>query len=138
MKKRQIFITEFDKKRLNELIASACDLEEENCDHLDDLIQELNRAKIVDPKEVPADVITMNSMVVLKDLETDKNTTYTLSFPNDADINLGQISVLAPIGTAILGYREGDIIEWSVPSGKKRLMVDKILYQPESAGDFDR
>jgi regulator of nucleoside diphosphate kinase len=58
-------------------------------------------------------------------------------FPTEADFAEGKISVLAPIGTAILGYKQGDTIEWSVPSGLRRLKVEEILYQPEAAGDHN-
>jgi regulator of nucleoside diphosphate kinase len=61
---------------------------------------------------------------------------YTLVFPRDADTATGKISVLAPIGTAILGYRVGDMIEWQVPAGKRKLKIEEVIYQPEAAGDY--
>ncbi len=76
----------------------------------------------------------MNSTVCLEDLETGEEMTYTLVFPNEADIDQNKISVLAPIGTAMLGYRVGDTVEWPVPSGISRLQVKQILYQPEANG----
>jgi regulator of nucleoside diphosphate kinase len=79
----------------------------------------------------------MRSRVRLKDLVSGETNIYSLVFPKEADFNQGKISVLAPIGTAILGYRKGDTIEWQVPSGLRRLRVDEILYQPEAAGHFD-
>ena len=72
------------------------------------LERELNRAKVVQPAEIPADVITMNSRVHLKDLEAGEDLFYTLVFPSDADFGQNRISILAPIGTALLGYRVGD------------------------------
>ena len=78
----------------------------------------------------------MNSMVRLKDVDTGEDVIYTLVFPHDADIHHKKISILAPIGTALIGYRAGDIIEWNVPAGVKRLKIEKILYQPEAAGDY--
>ncbi|KAB2835548.1 MAG: transcription elongation factor GreAB, partial [Candidatus Brocadia sp.] len=74
--------------------------------------------------------------VVLQDLETGEEETYTLVFPENADIARGKISILAPIGTAMLGYEAGDAFEWKVPAGKRRLKVKQILYQPEAAGDY--
>ena len=62
---------------------------------------------------------------------------YALVFPQDADLAQGKISVLAPIGTAMLGYRVGDVFSWQVPSGERRIKVEAILYQPEAAGDYD-
>ena len=138
MKQRQIFITAFDKKRLDELIAVAREFDEHGRDDLDDLAAELARAKVIEPKKVPANVVTMNSKVILHDLDTSEDLTYSLAFPNEADIDSGAISVLAPVGTAILGYREGNVVEWAVPSGKRRIRIEKILYQPEAAGDFNQ
>jgi len=138
MKQREIFITAFDKKRLDELIAVAREFGEHARRDLDDLAAELARAKMVEPKEVPPNVVTMNSKVILHDLDTSEELTYCLVFPNEADIDSGTISVLAPVGTAILGYREGDAVEWPVPSGQRRIKIEEILYQPEAAGDFHR
>jgi regulator of nucleoside diphosphate kinase len=107
-------------------------------EYLKKLEEELDRADIVDPRDMPPDVITMRSTVRLKDLVNGEANTYSLVFPTEADFTQGKISVLAPIGTAILGYRRGDTIEWPVPSGLRRLKVDEILYQPEASGDFDR
>jgi len=138
MKQRQIFITAFDKKRLEELISVARKFSEHTRENLVDLSAELARAKIVESKKVPASVVTMNSKVTLHDLDTSEDMTYSLAFPNEANIDSGAISVLAPIGTAILGYSEGNEVEWEVPSGKRRIRIEKILYQPEAAGDFHR
>jgi regulator of nucleoside diphosphate kinase len=138
MKQRQIFITAFDKKRLDELITVAREFGEHSRDDLNDLAAELARAKVIEPEKVPANVVTMNSKVALHDLDTSEDMTYSLAFPKESNIDAGAISVLAPIGTAILGYREGDVVEWPVPSGIRRIRIEKILYQPEAAGDFHR
>lgn len=98
--------------------------------------QELERAQVVAPNQVPADVVTMNSKARVKDLATGEEITYTLVFPEQADIDQDKISVLAPIGTAMLGQRVGDEFEWQVPAGPVRLRVEEVLYQPEAAGDF--
>ncbi len=139
MKRREIFITQFDKERLQELIGVAKTYwshSKEDLQNLRDLEGELQRAKVLPPEQVPPDVVTMNSQVVLSDLETSEEIIYTLVFPSDADIDAGKISVLAPIGTAILGYRVGDVIEWKVPSGKRRISIKALRYQPEAAGDY--
>ena len=96
----------------------------------------MERAEVVAPRDVPTDAVTMNSTVRLRDLGSGKELTYTLVFPNEADVDQGKISILAPIGTAMIGYREGDVIEWEVPSGLRRLKVEEVLYQPEAAGDY--
>ena len=73
----------------------------------------------------------------LKDLASGDENTYSLVFPTEADFSRGKISVLALVGTAILGYRRGDTIEWTVRSVLRTLKVDEIIYQPEAAGHFD-
>jgi regulator of nucleoside diphosphate kinase len=137
MNEKQIVITELDRKRLVDLILSAQSGEYRGSVYLDQLRGELNRAQIVTPQDIPADTITMNTKVALLDLDTQEEEIYTLVYPENADSAEGKISILAPVGTAMLGYRVGDVFEWDVPAGKRRLKVDRILYQPESAGDFD-
>ena len=80
--------------------------------------------------------MTMNSRVRLKDLNSGDERIYTLVFPTEADVTQNKISILAPVGTAMLGYRVGDKIDWPVPSGMKTFRIEEILYQPEAAGDF--
>ena len=135
MNERTIYITEYDMKRLRELIMDA-DRSNRGKEYLRNLETELQRGKLVAPKDVPADVITMNSKTRLIDLETKEEMTFTLVFPDEADVRQGKISVLAPIGTAMLGYRVGDTFTWQVPDGMRRLQVQEILYQPEAAGDY--
>jgi len=77
----------------------------------------------------------MHSRVLVRDLNSGIESSYTPVFPQDADIAQGKISILAPIATALLGYREGDEIEWPTPGGRRRLKIIKVLYQPEAAGD---
>jgi regulator of nucleoside diphosphate kinase len=134
--RRQIFITDFDMQRLEQLIESANDKPSRDSRYLEELAEELLTAEVVDPTGIPPDVITMNSRVCLQDLDSGEDLVYTLVFPGDADLESGRISVLAPVGTAMIGYRKGDRITWTVPGGLKRLKVKKILYQPEAAGDF--
>lgn len=135
-KGRQIFITEFDLERLEEMIGGVEQRSSRDGRYLAELEQELMRAEVVPSEGIPPDVITMNSRVRLQDLDTGEELEYTLVFPPDADLEKGRISVLAPVGTALIGYRAGDRIAWAVPGGKKKLKVKKILYQPEAAGDF--
>ena len=100
---------------------------------IEELEAELNRAIIVDADKIPPDIVTMNSKAYLRDMDTGKDEFYQLVYPEDADIEQNKISILAPIGTAILGYKVGDIIEWKVPAGLRKLKIKKILYQPEAA-----
>lgn len=97
---------------------------------------ELDQARVVAPAEIPPDVITMNSKAQLRDVSDDELMTYTLVFPGKANADDGLISVLAPIGTAMLGHRVGDEFEWQVPAGPICLRVESVLYQPEANGHF--
>lgn len=133
MDTRVIYITEKDKRRLRPLIEVA----RHSRDDLRGLQSEMEHACVVTPTDVPPDVITMNSKVRLRDLETDEEMTYELVFPNNADIERGKISVIAPVGTAMLGHRVGDEFEWTVPAGSVRFRVEEVLYQPEACGHYD-
>jgi len=132
----RIYVTEPDYRRLTGLIEITRDRDGVDMEYLNTLEAELDRAVIVDPKHIPANVITMRSKVRLKDLVNGETKIYSLVFPTEANLSEGKISVLAPIGTAILGYKLGDSIEWPVPSGVRKLKVDEILYQPEAAGEY--
>lgn len=133
---RQIFITDFDVERLEVLIENANRRSSRDGKYLEELEKELTKAEVVTPTGIPPDVITMNSRVCLQDMDSGEDLVYTLVFPGDANVESGKISVLAPIGTAMIGYRAGDRITWRVPGGVKKMKVKRILYQPESAGDF--
>lgn len=136
MNPRRIHITEFDKRRLEELLTVAEQFGGHDRKDLNALAGELARAKVVPSNQVPPEVVTMNSEVFLRDVDSEETMTYRLVFPKDADVDRGAISVLAPVGMAILGYAVGDVVEWQVPSGMRRLSIEKVLYQPEAAGDF--
>lgn len=128
----QIVVTDADRRRLESLLASEFAKAIGPRVHLDELSQELARARIVAPDDVPEDVVTMNSRVVVHDVDTDEDETYTLVYPGDADIASGRLSILAPIGTAILGQRVDDVVKWRVPGGLRHLKIAAVLYQPET------
>lgn len=134
MKKRTLIISNADRQRLEALLDSARIDSRVREDYLAALEAELGRARVVPAGKVPPDVVTMNSVVRLRDLDSDETEEYELVYPADADMAHNRISVLAPIGTAILGYRLRDVIEWPVPAGLRRLRVEEVLYQPERAG----
>lgn len=135
---RSIYITEFDLTRLEELLDKIDTEGSRDSRHLQELEDELLRAEVVEPQQIPADVVTMNSRIALKDLATGEEMVYELVFPSDARLEENRISILAPVGTALLGYRAGDTISWKVPGGTRKIKITKILYQPEAAGDFHR
>ena len=134
-KNKKIYITELDRDRLTRFLEEPRDEEQNGL--LDPLRAELSRAVVVASQEVPADVITMNSTASLVEVDSSEEEVYTLVFPRDADAEEGKVSVAAPLGTAMLGYRVGDVFEWEVPMGKKRWRVAKVIYQPEAAGNYD-
>ena len=133
MEPRDIYITEFDLARLLKLFDA--EIGEKDRDHLASLQNELDRAHVIDPAAIPDDVVTMNSRVRLKELAVGGDwKDLTLVFPPDANIDINRISILAPVGTAILGRRVGDTVEWKVPAGRRRLQIKELLFQPEAAG----
>ena len=136
MSSRTIYITKPDMQKLRALIAGVQAGSPKPKTNLEKLEKELDRAKLVSPQKIPKDVITMNSRVRVLDIESGEESTYTIVFPSEANITSNKISILAPIGTALLGYRVGDIVDWEVPSGLKRLKIVETLYQPEAAGHF--
>ncbi len=136
MELRDIYITTSDLTRLRELLQVGISFAERDRQSLESLQDELDRAHVVESTAVPHDVVTMNSRVRLKDLETNEEKVYTLVFPSEANLEQQKISILAPIGTAILGYRVGDAVEWRVPAGIKRVRIEEILYQPEAEGQY--
>jgi regulator of nucleoside diphosphate kinase len=136
--KRPVCITSQDKQRLEDFLAEVAVSNPRARGDLNGLVEELHRATIVDAKNVPADVITMNSRADMLDLDSGETVTFTLVFPSMANVEEGKISVLAPIGAGMLGYRMGDEFEWNVPAGVRRMKVIRVQYQPEAAGDFDR
>lgn len=133
-----ITITVADRQRLGTLLDNAATKWTVDPKSLSDLEMELERAAAVDPQEVPGDVVTMNSTVRLRDLDDGETFEYTLVYPRDANAAEGRVSILAPIGTAILGCRAGDFVEWPVPAGTTRLRIEDVVFQPERAGDFNR
>jgi regulator of nucleoside diphosphate kinase len=128
-----IFITKVDFDRLYRLVAGKGSRESRDSEYLERLEQELERAEIIDEDTVPHGVVTMNSEVRLKDLDSGDVNVYKLVFPHQTRSPM-DISILAPIGTAILGYRVGDAIEWPVPKGIRRLEILQVLRQPLAAG----
>jgi transcription elongation GreA/GreB family factor len=133
---------------LPELLLSSLDL-----DRLDQLLsrlpaadparlmleQELERGAVVEPEEMPKDVVTMNSTVRLRLLKTGEEPCLTLVYPKDLDAAGDKVSVLAPVGSALLGLREGDQIHWPMPDGDiQPIQVLQLVYQPERAGQLHR
>ena len=132
MNNRNIMMTPADHEELEAVVMSTGKVSGRAQAELRSLQNELRRATILPVDKIPADVITMNSRAELIDLESNERMEFTLVLPSDADIDAGKISVLAPLGTAMLGYRVGDEFEWPVPYGARRLRVEKVHFQPEA------
>jgi len=128
-----IYVTAADRKLLLALLEGRRLYGREDRRTLEALEEELDRAVVVDTADVPPDVVTVGSRVHLVDLDSGEELLFTVVFPSRANANEGRISVLAPLGTAVLGYRTDDHIEWDVPGGRRRLRVLRVVYQPESA-----
>jgi regulator of nucleoside diphosphate kinase len=127
MRKRAIYITENDKSKLKKLLSSTAGFREQDKKTLQDLKFELERAIVVDEGLIDDNIIRMNSTVLLKDMQTRAKHMYKLVYPDEANMSENKISILAPIGTALLGFQVGDLIEWNVPAGKRKLKVQGVL-----------
>lgn len=130
MKTKALYVTQQDMERLRAVI------EVYGGDSADVLEEKLDRARIVRSKDIPRDVITVNSVVRIKYVDTGEEHTFTLVLPGEKAENNG-VSILAPTGIALLGYREEDVVEWQVPAGKRRVQIMKVVYQPERRADYN-
>lgn len=133
----QIVVTESDARRLRLLVGTDGLRRGPDAASLEWLERELDRARVVSDSEVPEDVITLNSEVELEDLEDGEVDTYTVVLPSEADANRKRVSVLAPLGMGMLGFREGDHFEWPVPSGTARYRVRRLLKRTTASGQTD-
>jgi regulator of nucleoside diphosphate kinase len=134
---KEIFITQHDLARLTDLILNSRSFSDGFANsHLRNLARELNLAKIVDSRNIPDDVVTMNSKVRLLELPSEQTFIYTLVFPSDENGDPGKLSILTPLGTALIGYRSGDSFDVLQESATRTYGIEDILYQPERAGDF--
>lgn len=129
-----IYLTEKDYQRLHSLVQEQ---RQANGPHVvAALSKELKRAKVVPSGEVPRDVVTMNSLVKLRELKSSAEMEISIVYPKDANLANRKVSVLAPVATAVLGCSVGDEVEWPGPQGTMTYRVEEIIYQPEAAGDL--
>lgn len=131
-----IVISTFDAQRLEALLDS---LHGNDFPGREELEAELARAEVVEPEDMPPTVVTMNSTVRFKVLPGSQEFELTLVYPRDLDGSGGKISILAPVGSALLGLSQGDEIEWPKPGGgMMRVRIEEVVYQPERAGEYNR
>jgi regulator of nucleoside diphosphate kinase len=132
----ELHITEQDLARLLQVVERHIDGRFGPTAQL--LEAELERARVVPQAEVPPDVVTMRSLAMFEDQETGKQRELQLVYPDEANPEENKVSILAPIGVALLGLRVGDSIRWPMPGGRHtRFKLLAVKYQPEAAGDFD-
>ena len=131
---RRIIMSSLDLARIRERMKEKQYQNGYTTHELNMLQNELDRACVMEPHQIPEDVITMNSVVRVKYLTTGKEFTIRLVYPEDADVKASRVSVFAPVGAALLGYRKGDTIHWNAPGGRLRMKVEDVVYQPESVG----
>lgn len=133
MSKPNIIISEQDLHRLETMLEHQAKLTP-TMQHLED---ELARAQVVEPKDVPANVVSMNARVLITIAPAVEPTEVTLVYPHDFKGDKGQVNIIAPVGAAILGLTEGQEIEWPQPDGHiMKVKIEKITYQPEREGDY--
>ena len=126
-----ILITEKDLLRIRNILSF------QNSEEFENLEIELDRAKIITDANVPPDLVTMNSTVKFLNVQDNKEMSITIVYPNEANFADGKISVLASLGSALIGLREGQEINWMFPDGKTRTMrILKVVYQPEANGHW--
>lgn len=131
-----IIINRLDAERLQRLIDAASDKDLPVAESLE---EELTRGEVIDPEDIPEDVVSMNSQVQFTDLNRNKQMIRTLVYPHALANTEDGLSVMAPIGAALLGLRIGDIIDWPLPDGSEiKLRIDAIFWQPEREGQFHR
>ena len=127
-----ILITEKDYQRLKHLLSRYSEEAREN------LEIEIERAKVVADDEIPPNVVTMNSRLRYLDKSKNEEHAITIVYPDQADYKDAKVSVMAPLGSALIGLKVNQEINWMFPSGQtKTLKVLEILYQPEANGDWD-
>jgi regulator of nucleoside diphosphate kinase len=126
MRDHPIVISEPDARVLRGLL-SARSAASHDQEHLEELRLELERAQVLEPEQVSTEVVTMHKSLRILDLSSGKYQELVLVSPAEADVGARRISVLAPLGTALLGYREGDEVEWLMPGGIRRLRIEAVL-----------
>lgn len=133
-----IVLTRNDYSRLKELLADLQRRAEGVQAGVERLEEILDFARVVQPDEVPANTVTMNSRVLFEDVRTGEQGTVTIVFPADTDVATRRISILSPVGAALIGESQGAEVELPVPHGQtRRIRILEVLYQPEAEGDFE-
>ena len=134
---KKVTLTKNDYTRIYKAITDAKNSKTINSNEAEKLLSELSKAEIVPSEKIDKDVVTMNSEVKLFFENTQKEQSFKIVYPQDANLKENKISIFSPIATALIGYKIGDEIEWIVPGGMTKIKIVDLMYQPEAAGDFD-
>ena len=134
---KKVTLTKNDYTRIYKAITDAKNSKTINSNEAEELLSELSKAEIVPSEKIDKDVVTMNSEVKLFFENTQKEQSFKIVYPQDANLKENKISIFSPIATALIGYKIGDEIEWIVPGGMTKIKIEDLIYQPEAAGDFD-
>lgn len=133
----QIIINKNDYTRIHQSINLAKQNNGIKKDEAEKLMNELKSAKLVEPKDMPGNVVTMNSVVKIHFQNNKQKMQFKIVYPKDANLKENKISIFSAVASALIGYKVGDEIEWLLPSGMTKIVIDEIIYQPEAAGDLD-
>lgn len=131
-----IIVNKLDYLRIQKRINEARQKKTIEKSEAEKLLNELNTAVLMEPQEIPDDVVTMNSVVSISFSESGRNQEFKIVYPDEANFKEKKVSIFSPIATALLGFRVGDLIEWMLPGGLTEIRIDRIIYQPEAAGDY--
>ena len=134
---KKVTLTKNDYTRIYKAITDAKNSKTINSNEAEKLLSELSKAEIVSSEKIDKDVVTMNSEVKLFFENTQKEQSFKIVYPQDANLKENKISIFSPIATALIGYKIGHEIEWIVPGGMTKIKIVDLIYQPEAAGDFD-
>jgi regulator of nucleoside diphosphate kinase len=129
-------ISNLDYSRIKERVFFSKGLNPEPHLEMERVMSEFEKAKIIEPSEIPEDVVTMNSKIMIRDLNHNKTYTIQLVYPEDVDTKKNRVSIFSSLASALLGFKVGDVVNWNTPSETLRIKIEYILYQPESCGDY--
>jgi regulator of nucleoside diphosphate kinase len=121
-----VILLKEDFEILNSYVKNLHGMQVNEKENFRKLYQEIKKARIVDPEDFPSDAVRLGSTVIVEDLETKRDLEITIVLPRYADIKQKKISVLAPIGTALIGFRKGRKVSWNVPAGKKDFKIMEV------------
>ncbi len=134
MRDERVRLTDVDTRRLRRLVDGFRPADLRDAASVALLGRQMDEAEVLPARRIDADVVTMDSQVVVRDLDTHQTIVFRVVLPSTAYADARRISVLAPLGMAVLGRRAGEHVTWQTPGGLRRLRVDRVLYQPEREG----